>query len=78
MERKRRMRGDNLILSILIIILITLALLVGVSQGYRKGVKMCNSYYSSHISNHCVCYVPVNQYETERFIPITIPNLSTS
>ena len=78
MKSKQKMKGDNLILFILIVMLITIALLVGVRQGYEKGVNLSNKYYSAYISNYCVCYEPLNLYETERFIPITILNLSTS
>lgn len=74
----KRKRGDNLILCILIVILIATALLVGARQGYEKGVILCNKHYSAYITNQCVCYIPVNIYETERFIPTTILNLSTS
>jgi len=71
-----RKRGNNLILLILIVIIIAIALLVGASYGYEFGIKKCNRHYSNFISNNCMCFVPVNQYETERFIPITILNLS--
>ena len=72
------MKGDNLVLVILIIIIITIALLVGVRQGYELGVNAVNKYYSAYISNNCICYTPINAYKTERFIPITILNLSDS
>ena len=78
MKSKERMKGDNLVLVILIIILITIALLVGARQGFELGVKICNNHYSVFIRNNCICFVPVNTYESERFIPITILNLSTS
>jgi len=73
---KNRMKGDNIILSILIIIIIAIALLVGASYGYEFGIKKCNNHYSGFILNNCMCYIPVNQYETERFIPLTMLNLS--
>ena len=75
-KTKQRMKGDNLILSILIVILIFLALLVGAEQGFELGIKKSNSYYSTHIRNHCICYIPVNRYKTERVIPLTLLNLS--
>ena len=78
MKQKQRMRGDNLILSILIIIIVAIVLFFGIDYGYEKGVILCNKYYSAYISNYCVCYVPINIYETERFIPQTISNLSVS
>ena len=78
MKQKQRMKGDNLVLSILIIILITIALLIGAGQGYDLGIKKCNKHYSGYIRNNCMCRDPVNVYETERVIPITILNLSTS
>jgi len=78
MKRKERMKGDNLVLYILMIVLIVLALLVGVRQGFEKGVSSCNNYYLSHIKNNCVCYTPINVYKTERFIPIGMLNLSIS
>ena len=76
MKAKQRMRGDNLVLSILIVISIILALLMGARQGFELGIKKSNSYYSTHIRNHCVCYIPIGIYQTERFIPLTILNLS--
>ena len=78
MKQKQRMKGDNLVLYILIIILITIALLVGVGQGYKLGIKKCNEHYSGYIRNNCMCRNPVNIYQTERFIPQTISNLSVS
>ena len=78
MKSKERMKGDNLVLFILIIILVALALLVGANQGYEKGVNSCNKYYSAYVNNYCVCYSPISLYKTERFIPMTILNLSTS
>ncbi len=75
-EKKQRMRGDNLILCILIVILIAIALLVGVSYGYELGIKNCNKHYSAFIQNNCMCFIPANQYETERFIPIDVLNIS--
>jgi len=78
MKSKQRMKGDNLVLCILFLILITIALLVGAGQGYELGIKNCNKHYSAFIQNNCMCYIPVNQYETERFIPIDVLNLSTS
>jgi len=75
---KNRMRGDNLVLYILIIMLIAIALLVGASYGHEKGVNLCNKYYLNHIKNNCVCYEPLNLYKTERFIPTTMLNLSVS
>lgn len=54
------------------------ALLAGVNYGRESGVNLCNKYYSAYISTYCVCYIPVNIYETERFIPISMLNLSTS
>ena len=78
MKGKKRMKGENLILSILIIMLLAVALFVGISYGYEKGANMCNKYYSAYISNYCVCYEPINIYKTERFIPISMINLSTS
>ena len=73
---KQRMKGDNLVLCILVILLITIALLVGARQGYDLGIKKCNNHYSGYIRNNCMCNNPVNVYETERFIPLTILNLS--
>lgn len=72
------MKGDNTILCILIVILITIALLVGARQGYELGIKKCNKHYSAFIQNNCMCYIPVNQYETERFIPIDVLNITVS
>jgi len=77
-EKKKRMRGDNLILCILIVILITIALLVGARQGYELGIKNCNKHYSAFIRNNCMCYTPIHQYGTERFIPIDVLNISVS
>ena len=76
----KKTKADNLILSILIIILLAVAILSGVSYGYEKGVNFCNKYYYTYINNHCVCYDPINVYQTERFIPIptTVLNLSSS
>ena len=73
-----RKKGDNTVLLILVIIILAVALFVGISYGHEKGVILCNKYYSAHINNQCVCYAPVNLYKTERFIPISIINLSTS
>ena len=70
------MNGDNLALYIVIIILLAVALLVGASYGYELGVKVCNNHYSGYIRNNCMCRAPVNVYETERFIPIDVVNLS--
>ena len=78
MKSKKRMKGNNTVLLILITILLAIALLVGASYGYELGVKKCNSHYSIYISNNCICFVPVNTYESERFIPTTILNLSIS
>jgi len=75
---KNRMKGDNLILYILIIIMIAVALLVGANYGYEFGRKQINKYYSAYLSNYCVCYEPLNLYKTERFIPTTMLNLSVS
>ena len=72
------MKGDNLVLFILIILLITIALLVGARQGYELGVKMCNNHYSGYIRNNCICRAPINIYETERFIPQSMLNLSVN
>lgn len=71
-------KGDNLILCILIVILITLALLVGVRQGFELGIKKCNNHYSRFIRNNCMCFVRIDKYETERFIPIDMLNLTIS
>lgn len=78
MKSKQRAKGDNLILCILIVILITIALLVGARRGFELGIKNCNSHYSWFIRNNCMCFIPVNQYETERFIPIDVLNLTIS
>lgn len=78
MKSKKRMKGDNFILCILIVIIIAVALLVGASYGYELGVKKCNNHYSVFIENNCMCFIPVNAYESERFIPTTILNLSIS
>jgi len=75
-KTENRMKGDNLVLYIVIIILLAVALLVGASYGYELGVKMCNNYYLSHIKNNCVCYTPMDVYKTERVIPQTMSNLS--
>ena len=78
MKRIKRNKGDNMVLFILIVIIIAVALLVGASYGYELGVKKCNSHYSGYIRNNCMCHSSINIYETERFIPITMLNLSTS
>lgn len=80
LERKKnqRMRGDNLGLCILIILLITIALLVGARQGYELGIKKCNKHYSEFIRNNCMCFVRADLYKTERFIPIDVLNISIS
>ena len=75
-SERKRMKGDNLALYILIILLIAVALLVGARQGYELGIKMCNNHYSGYIRNNCVCRDPLNVYQTERFIPQTMLNLS--
>jgi hypothetical protein len=73
---KQRMKGDNLVLYILIILLIAIALLVGARQGYELGIKMCNNHYSGYIRNNCMCRIPMDVYKTERVIPVTMLNLS--
>ena len=78
MKPKQRMKGDNLVLCILIIIMIAIALLAGASYGYELGIKMCNNHYSGYIRNNCVCRDSVNVYKTERVIPQTMSNLSIS
>lgn len=78
MKTKPRTKGNNTILMILIVIIITLALLLGVRQGFELGIKKCNKHYSGFIKNNCYCFVPASPYETERFIPLTLLNLSTS
>ena len=78
MKRIKRTKGDNIVLFTLIIIILAAALFVGISYGYELGVKKCNKYYFAHIKNNCVCYVSINLYKTERFIPLTLLNLSTS
>ena len=75
---KKRMKGDNLVLTILIIVIIAVALLAGVSYGYEFRRKKCNAYYSNFIRNNCMCSIPVNSYESERFIPTTVLNLSVN
>ena len=75
-KTKQRMKGDNLALFILIVIIIAIALFCGIDYGYELGIKKSNSYYSTHIRNHCICYIPVNIYKTERVIPLTLLNLS--
>jgi len=66
-KMKQRMRGDNLILCILIVILIAVALLVGARQGYELGIKNANIHYSSFIKDNCMCFVPADQYENKLF-----------
>lgn len=78
MKSKKRMKGDNIYLSILIVIIITVALLVGVSYGYELGIKKCNKHYSAFIQNNCMCFVPISQYETKRFIPTDVLNITVS
>ena len=73
---KNRMKGDKLALYIIMIIIIAIAILVGASYGYELGIKKCNRYYSGFIRNNCYCHVSVNPYQTERFIPTTLLNLS--
>jgi len=76
MKAKQRMRGDNLVLSILIVISIILALLVGAGQGFELGIKKCNKHYSEFIDDKCYCFINVNPYQTERVIPLSMLNLS--
>jgi len=76
MKPNQRMKGDNLVLCILIIVLLILALLVGVKRGFELGVKVCNNHYSGYIRNNCMCRAPMDVYKTERFIPQTMLNLS--
>ena len=76
MKPKNRMKGDNLALYIIMIILLILALLVGMGQGFELGIKKCNKHYSNFISDNCYCFVNVNPYQTERVIPISILNFS--
>jgi len=77
-SEKNRMKGDNLILCILIVILIAIALLVGARQGYELGIKNCNKHYSAFIQNNCMCFVRIDKYEAERFIPTDVLNITVS
>ncbi len=77
-SEKKRNKGDNLILCILIAILIAIALLVGARQGYELGIKKCNKHYSAFIRNNCMCFVRIDKYETERFIPTDVLNITVS
>jgi len=70
------MKGDNLVLFIIMIIIIAIAILVGASYGYELGIKKCNKYYSDFIDDNCYCFVNINPYQTERVIPISILNFS--
>jgi len=66
-KMKQRMRGNNLVLYILIMILIAIALFVGICYGYELGIKNANIHYSSFIKDNCMCFVPANQYENKLF-----------
>jgi len=76
MKPKNRMKGDNLALYIIMIILLILALLVGMGQGFELGIKKCNKHYTDFIDDNCYCVVDLNSYQTERVVPTSILNSS--
>ena len=78
MKPKNRMKGDNLVLFIIMIIIIAIAILVGASYGYELGIKKCNKHYSDFIDDKCYCFINVNPYQTERVIPIDVLNFTVS
>lgn len=76
MKSRKRMKEDNLVLFILIIMLIAIALLVGASYGYEKGVIACKQYFLEYVNKSCICFDRYESYDFER--PIPILNLSSS
>jgi len=76
MKPKNRMKGDNLVLFIIMIIIIAIAILVGASYGYELGIKKCNKHYTDFIDDNCYCVVDLNPYQTERVVPTSILNSS--
>jgi len=77
-KTKNRMKGDNTILLILIVMLVAMATFAGISHGYKLGIKNCNIHYDEYIGRYCICLVPQTNYQDEGFIPPSILNLNIS